>query len=72
MPKTSKRKQQILQWFETHKDTPVTPLALSHLLGINYDLIRHLIRDLVREGKIIQLGRGLYAHPSFKSHRDSK
>jgi len=72
MPAYSKRKQQILKWFEDNKDAVVTPRSLSVLLDIPHDTVKHLLRDLCREGKIIQISYGLYAHPSFKSSKKDR
>ncbi len=72
MPAYSKREQQILQWFEDHKDAVVTPRALSIYLNIPHPTVKSLLRKLLKERKIIQVSFGLYAHPSFKSSKNRK
>lgn len=69
MPKPKRRPSEILQWFEEHPDMAISLKALSLNLNIPYNTVVAVVRNLVKEGKLKKVGRGLYALPSFKSEK---
>jgi len=69
MPKPKRRPSEILQWFEEHPNSAMSLRSLSLTLGIPYKTVAAVVYELVKEGKLKRVGRGVYALPSFKSEK---
>jgi len=69
MPKPKKRPNEILQWFQEHPNSAMSLKSLSLTLDIPYPTVYAVVKELVKEGKLKKVGRGLYALSSFKSEK---